>query len=266
MLIDTHCHLNLEAFKDDYREAIDRAFSADVKALINVGADFKSSKRAVEIANEFEKGVYATVGLHPSEACPERSRRASDVQNDIFNEEKFIELAKNPKVVAIGEIGLDYFYNQKDEEAQKELLNRQIKIANQLGKPIVLHCREAYNDLIALLMTQNQLPKAILHCFTGDWKTAEMFLDMGLYFSFTGIICFTKNEEQLKVVKNLPLEKIMIETDSPWLAPPPHRGDRNEPAFVTEVAKKIAEIKNISLEKVAETTAQTAKNFFKFDL
>lgn len=255
MYIDTHCHLNLEQFADDYRETIDRAFTNNVKAIINVGADLKSSKKAIEIAREFEHGIYATVGMHPH-----------DSKEEIFNETDIIELSKNPKVVAVGEIGLDYFGANIDKPAQLELLNKQIKIAQIVSKPIILHCRDAYDDLISALMALPQIPAGVVHCFLGDCAHAQVFLEMGFYLSFTGIITFSKNIELQKVIANTPLNKILIETDAPWLAPEPHRGQRNEPAFVIEVAKKIAEIKKISLSMVETQTTKNAVELFKLDL
>jgi TatD DNase family protein len=255
MFIDTHCHLNLERFAEDYKEAIVRANDADVKAVIIVGADLKSSRRAVEISKEYEKNVYATVGIHPH-----------DGNGEIYSEKKISELLYSKRVVAIGEIGLDYFGSSVDKKAQLELLNNQIDLAVRAQKPIVLHCREAYDDMIAALMTFKDLPRGVMHCYVGDWAHAQIFLDMGFYLSFTGIITFTKDSEQIKVVENTPLDRIMIETDSPWLAPGLHRGHRNEPAYVVEVAKKIAEIKKIPVSLVEEQTTKNAIELFKLDL
>lgn len=262
MYIDSHCHLNLEQFRGDYRAVIDRAFANNVKNIINVGADIKSSARAVLIADEFKKGIYATVGIHPHEVQPEQSRGAAE---ENFNESEFMKLADNGKVVAIGEMGLDYFNSNVDKQAQIELMDKQIKAAIKLVKPVIFHCRDAYDDLISHLMSLPQIPKGVLHCFVGNWSHAQMFLDMGFYLSFTGIITFTKNSDQLKVVENMPLDKILIETDAPWLAPEMHRGERNEPSYVVEIAKKIAEIKKISLEDVQNQTTENAINLFNLN-
>lgn len=251
MFIDSHCHLNLDQFSKDYQAVAERAFANGVKAIINVGANSESSKKAIEISQEFEH-VYATVGIHPT-----------DAPKEIFDEKAFLNLAKNKKVVAVGEIGLDYFHNNIDKTTQTELMTKQINLANRALLPIILHCRDAYDDLISALMTFSQIPKGVIHCYLGDMAHAEAFLDMGFYLSFTGIITFTKSMDLLNVIKNVPLEKILIETDAPWLAPEPHRGERNEPAFVVEVAKKIAEIKKISIGEVAEQTSKNAIDLFK---
>lgn len=255
MYIDTHAHLNLEQFASDYKLAIDRANDVGVQTIINVGANMESSHRAIEIADEFEKGIYATVGAHPHDSVEES-----------FDDEEMMKLAQNKKVVAIGEIGLDYYGGSIDKVAQKELLDKQIHLAQRVGKPVVLHCRDAYDDLISILMTLGQIPKGVVHCYVGDWAHAQVFLDMGFYLSFNGIITFTKNANQLKVVEDTPLEKILIETDCPWLTPEPYRGKRNEPAYVVEVAKKIAEIKKISISEVETQTTKNAIELFKLEL
>lgn len=255
MFIDTHAHLNLDAFAGDYKETISRAFDSDVKTIINVGADYASSKRAVEIAKEYESGIYATVGQHPD--------AVSDDVSAIFNEKKFSDLLYSKRVVAIGEIGLDYMDEKVDYEGQKELLKKQIDMALKFEKPIVVHCREAYVDLISILKSYPKLPQGVIHCYVGNLTDAQEFIALGFLISFTGIITFSKTDDLIDVVKNIPLEKIMIETDSPWLAPVPHRGHRNEPTYVIEIAKKIAEIKNLSLSVIESQTTQNAKDLFK---
>lgn len=248
MLIDTHCHLNSRAFNDDWRDVINRAFDNNTW-MINVGTDEEMSQKAIEIAEKYKEGVYATVGFHP-ESLSEK-----------MNLDSFEKLAKNPKVVAIGEIGLDY-YRANDENTkklQKELLRKQIEIAKKVNKPVVFHVRDAGDDLLEEV--KPLLPfKAVVHCFSSSWKRAQKYLDMGLLISFTGII--TYSDQLDKAVKNIPLDKIMIETDAPYLAPIPHRGKRNEPAYVKHIAQKIADIKGISFEEVEGQTTKTAKEFF----
>lgn len=264
MFIDTHCHLNLDAFNEDYKEAIGRAKTVGVGMVINVGADYKSSKRAVDMAKEFTN-VYATVGMHPDGIRPEQSRRAGDSRDEFYNEKKYADLLYSKKVVAIGEIGLDYTIPQFDKSSQIELFKKQIDLAIKYEKPIVIHCREAYSDMIEVLKSYEKLPKTVMHCYVGSLFDAKIFLEMGLYLSFTGIITFNKNEELNEVIKYAPIDKIMIETDAPWLAPVPHRGHRNEPAFVVEVAKKIAELKGISLSEVETQTTKNALDFFALE-
>jgi len=255
MFIDSHCHLNMDKFTLDYKEVIKRAFNNNIGAIINVGADLVSSKKAIEIANEYEKGIYATVGLHPG-----------DAKDEVLDEAQITELANYKRVVAIGEIGLDYSGENIDKDAQLKLMDRQVQIAQKLQKPIVFHCRDAYDDLISYFGSHSSKISAVVHCYTGDWEHAQKFLELGFYLSFTGIITFTKDEEQIKVVRNTPLNRILIETDAPWLAPEPYRGKRNEPSYVIEAAKKIAEIKGISLEEVASQTTKNAIDLFKLPL
>lgn len=250
MYIDTHAHLNFEAFDGDYNAAISRANDAGVEKIIIVGSNLKTSKKAIDIA-KFNKNIYAAVGLHPIHV------------NDEQFVSEFEKIAQEKKVVAIGETGLDYYYDRTNAEKQKELFLTHLKLASQLSKPIILHNRDAGQDILSILMSQQSLPKGVMHCFSQDWNFAQVLLSMGFYLSFTGIITFTKNYEIYDVIKNAPIEKIMIETDSPYLTPEPYRGKRNEPAFVIEIAKKISEIKKIPLKIVEDQTSQNAINLFK---
>lgn len=254
MFIDTHAHLNFKAFNSDYAQAIERAFNRDVKKIIMPGADMETSLKAIEISKTNDN-IYAAVGLHPIHLKDEK-----------FDEEGFRKLANSPAggktVVAIGETGLDYYYDRTNAEAQKELFKKHLHLANLVSKPVIIHCRDAYQDVLSILVAQSPLPKGVMHCYLSDWEYAKVLLDMGFLLGFTGIITFTKDYQLLDVVKKVPLDRILIETDSPWLTPEAHRGKRNEPAFVVEVAKKIAEIKKISLAEVEKLTTKTAENFF----
>jgi len=262
MYIDTHAHLNFKAFETDYREVIERAFEADVKAIINVGSNLKTSLEAIKIANMYAQGIYAAVGLHPIH-----------VKEENFDSKEFEKIASDKKVVALGETGLDYYYDRGTKEQQKEIFRKILTIANKISKPVILHSRDAGDDVLSVLIEEKIESKGVMHCFQGNWQYAKVILDMGLYISFTGLITFSKNYETFEVIKNAPLERIMIETDCPFMTPAfvetsagkpePMRGKRNEPAYVIEVAKKIAEIKKIPLEEVAEQTSQNAKELFK---
>jgi TatD DNase family protein len=219
--------------------------------MINVGSQLATSKKALKIAEQYEKGVYAAVGLHPIYA------------KDKFQHEKFKELTRSEKVVAIGEIGLDY----KEEyvsfkEKQKEVLKEQINLAKELNLPIIFHCRMAHQDLLEAI-SSFQLsvfePKGVIHCFTGTWKQAQRYIEMGLYLGFNGMIFKLDLEE---IIKKTPPERILIETDCPYLTPPPETG-RNEPLYVKYVAEKIARIKNLSYEEIVKATTQNAKKLFK---
>jgi len=250
MLIDTHAHLDFEQFDKDRDIVIKRAFSSGVERIINIGTNFEASKKSIELAEKYEN-IYATVSLHPI-----------DVDEEDFNDEKFLELAKHSKVVAIGETGLDY-YHQSDKNKQKEVFKKLIKIAVILDKPIIIHSREADEDIISILKN-SKLPskKGVIHCFGKDYNIAKKFLDLGFSISYTGNI--TYNPQKMSSSKEVPLEKILVETDCPFMAPVPFRGQRNEPAYVRYVAEKIAEIKEISFNEVAEITSQNC--FYLFSL
>ena len=267
---DTHTHVNFNAFRNDWQETIERALKDNIW-LVNVGSQSTTSKRAVEIAENYEKGVYAAIGLHPSHS-----------EEQEFNEDYYLELAKNEKVVAIGECGLDYyienskFKNQNEKfqfkiqnyenfkELQQEVFLKHIKLADKIKKPLIIHCRDAHNDLINILTINRELlidnRAGIMHFFTGTLEQAQRYIDLGFYISFSGVITFTDAYDD--IVKNLPLDRILIETDAPYVTPTSYRGKRNESSYVIEVAKKIAEIKEISLEEVAEKTAQNARIVF----
>lgn len=253
MFIDTHAHLNLKDYKDDVEEVIKRTLENGV-FIVNVGTDFGTSKKAVELAEKF-LGVYAAVGFHPNDSKEE------------FNYSALKELALNPKVVAIGETGLDYYRikggDLSVEKKQKEIFREQIKLAIELKKPLVIHCREAHSDLISILNSHYSKLNTrfgVLHSFSGNLEQAEKYRKMGFKIAFNGIITFSRGYDE--VILKTPLEDILIETDCPFLTPIPYRGKRNEPLYVIEVAKKIAEIKGLSLEKVREQTTKNAKELF----
>lgn len=257
MLIDTHAHLNFKAFKDDFSQVIDCSLENNTW-LINVGSQLATSQKAVEIAEKYSQGVYAAVGLHPIH-----------VKNHEFDREKYHSLAKHSKVVALGETGLDYKemagqkLTDKDKNLQKEIFKKHLKLAKELDLPVIIHCRQAHPDVLKTLsqfMKTTGPVRGVLHCFSGNLEQAQEYFQLGFLISFTGLITFARDWDQL--IKKAPLEKMMIETDCPFMTPEPHRGKRNEPVYVKYVAEKIAEIKNLELEKVVEQTSQTAKNFF----
>ncbi len=259
MFVDTHAHINFRDYKDDGAEVIKRALENDVW-LINVGADFATSKKAVEYSERYQIGVFAAVGLHPT------SLKAEE-----FNEQKYRELAHKPKVLAIGEIGLDYYRIKNCEagiiERQKEIFKKQIDLTIELGLPIIIHCRNANNDVIDILNSIFKIPnsklRGVIHSFSGNYKQAREYRKMGFKIAFNGIITFARDYD--KVILDTPLKDILLETDCPYLTPVPYRGKRNEPLYVIEVAKKVAEIKGLSLEEVAEQTTKNAKEVFNID-
>ncbi len=265
MLIDTHAHVNFGVFEKDAGEVIRRALDAGVW-MINVGSDFKTSQRAVELAEKYPSGVYSAVGLHPNDF------------GEIFDGNEYKKLAENPKVAAIGEIGLDYYRIKNGDlnsrEKQKELFKKQIELALELNKPIIIHCREAHVDLMEILSSYFFPPKAdppreenlkskrngVIHSFSGTGEQAEVYRKLGFKIAFNGIITFSRDYDA--VISETPIEDILIETDCPYLTPVPYRGKRNEPLYVAEVAKKLAEIKGISLDEASEKTTENAKKVF----
>jgi TatD DNase family protein len=275
-MIDTHCHLNFRAFKDDTNEVVARAKLAGVNSIINVGSQYETSERAVKLAQENDS-LYAAIGLHPIHLFEQEVDEEEihfKTKAEIFNPARYKKLFEdNKKVVAVGECGLDYYHfpeNIDKEEVkikQRELFEQHIKLASDLNLPIIIHCREAYDDIFQVLeklINRGLLPKrGVSHCFVGNQEQAKKFLDLGFLLPFTGIITFKNvNPALLKIIKETPLEKIMIETDAPYLAPQTYRGTRNEPAYVVEVAKKIAEVKGVNLTEVEKiTTNNTVKLF-----
>ncbi len=247
MLIDTHAHLNFNDFRSDFDEVIKRSLAEDVW-IINVGSNYETSKKAVEIAERYEKGIYAAIGLHPIH-----------VKDENFNASKYRSLCQSDKIVAIGEIGLDYF---KDyglfKEKQKEVFLQQLNLAKELNLPVIFHCRKAHNDLLEILR-ENQT-SGVIHCFTGTWKQAKEYLDMRFYLGINGIMYKFDLKE---VIKKTPLDKILIETDCPYLTPLQAGVERNEPVFIKYIVQDIAKIKDIDFQKVAQTTSQNARNLFR---
>jgi len=268
MLIDTHAHLNFNTYKNDAPEVIRRSLDNNVWT-INVGSQYSTSKRAVELAEKHKEGIYATVGLHPIYAGGESKSINSFPpsfslrENSVFNYEKFKALAESPKVVAIGEIGLDYkseyvLFKQK----QKEVFLKQLDLAQELNLPVIFHCRMAHDDMIEILANYsltNYSLTGVVHCFTGTWEQAKKYLNMGFYLGFNGIIFKLDLDE---IIKKTPLDRILIETDCPYLIPPQETG-RNEPIYVKYVAEKIAKIKKLSYKEIAQISTENAKKLFK---
>lgn len=271
-LIDTHAHVNFNAFVGDGEEILRRCLEHGMR-VVNVGSQFSTSKRAVEYAHKFEAGIFAAVGIHPvhlkkgsfTHIDPEElTEQEIPTVGEKFEHEKYLELAKDEKVVAIGEIGLDYHHFEEgdDEEflknMQKETLIEFIKLANEVEKPVMLHCWDGYDDLLEILTKFPVSKKGIVHSFIGSYKTANKFIELGYKIGLNGIITYGESYDRL--IREIDLKNIVIETDCPYLTPRPlERGVRNEPLFVKEVAQKIASVKGVSLEDVARVTSQNAK-------
>ncbi len=307
MLIDTHAHVNFNAYKNDANDVIRRSLDNNVW-MINVGSQYDTSKRAVEMAEKYPEGVYAAVGLHPIHletglvkirTIPRFARQNLDssfrselkadpeeiqfqTTEESFDYEKYKDLAlrsfsEGGKVVAIGETGFDYYWKPKTKikieqfkQKQKEVFLKQLDLAKELNLPVIFHCRMAHDDLIQTIQqSNNPTIKGVIHCFTGNWEQAEKYLEMGLYLGFNGIIFKLDLDE---IINKTPLEKILIETDCPYLTPPlpavalAKAGPqliRNEHLYVKYVAEKIAKIKNINYEEVTKITAENAKKLFR---
>ncbi|TMA64623.1 MAG: TatD family deoxyribonuclease [Deltaproteobacteria bacterium] len=254
MLIDSHAHIQGKEYAGEAADVIARARAAGVEKIIAVGGagDMSSNTEAVALADSFPN-IYATVGMHPHDA--------KDVGADELRALR--ELTSHPKVIAVGETGLDYYYNHSPHEVQRRVFAQFIGMARETGLPIVVHERDAAQEAAELLRSEGARElHGVIHCFTGNYEAACDYLDLGFYLSFTGIITF-KNAEPLRdVVCKVPLERMLVETDSPFLTPMPHRGKRNEPAFVRLVAETVAKVKGISLEEVAERTSQNVQDLF----
>ena len=255
MLIDSHAHIQGWEYVSDVEAVVKRAQLAGVEKIIVVGGagELSSNEAAVMLA-ESHPGVYATVGMHPHDA--------KEVGEEEI--ERLKQLTAKPKVVAVGETGLDFYYNHSPHEVQRKIFARFIQMARETGLPLVVHERDALNDAAELLRNEGGgQVRGVVHCFTGDYQAAQKYLDLGFYLSFTGIITF-KNAEPLRdVVRAVPLEKMFVETDSPYLTPVPHRGKRNEPAYVHFIAETIAKVKGLSFEEVARVTTHNVRELFR---
>ena len=249
-LTDTHAHLDFPQFDDDREEVIARALAAGVGIIINVGTDLASSRRAVTLAEAYPQ-IYAAVGVHPHDAKTLTDEALAELG----------ELARHPKVVAIGEIGLDFYRDLSPRNVQREAFERQLALAQELGKPVIIHDREAHAEVMAILRRWPGL-RGVLHCFSGDLDMAHEAIEMGFYISVAGPVTFKNARRLPEIVRQLPLERLLIETDCPYLAPHPYRGRRNEPAYVRLVAQKVAELKGMSLERVARVTTANARQLF----
>lgn len=251
MLFDTHAHLLDERFDGEREDIINALPSNGVGAYCEIGYDIKSSINATSLANKFEH-VYASVGVHPHDT----DSLTEDDLNTIKN------LCKEEKVVAIGEIGLDYYYDNSKRENQRFWFDRQLSLAEEINIPITVHTRDAMADTIDILKCHKNA-EGIIHCYSGSKESAKILLDMGFFISFAGPLTFKNASTALEVAKYVPSDRMLIETDSPYLAPVPYRGKRNEPSFVAEVAKRLSEIRGISFEEVSLLTSENAKNVYR---
>ncbi len=256
MLVDTHAHLYLDAFADDVESVVARARDAGVETIIMPAIDVPSIEHALELSAKYE-GLYVMAALHPSEV-----KNATDADFA-----RVVEFCDDARVVAVGETGLDFYWDRSFDGKQEEFLRRHIRLAVEHDLPVVFHNREATPDLIRIVTEERKTCKdaerlrGIFHCFTGDAEEATAIWNLGFYVGIGGIITF-KNSDLDEVVREIPLERVVVETDAPYLAPSPHRGKRNEPAHVRLVAEKIASVKNTTLDLIAEATTKNACSLF----
>lgn len=250
-MTDTHCHPQFPQYDADRAQVIKNAFENGVK-MICVGTDLEMSRKAIKLATDYEN-IWASIGLHPNDNVGEE-----------YDHRAFRELAGHKKVVAIGEIGLDYYRTTGSDQikVQQKRFERQLELAESLGKPLILHCRDgarsAHEDMFSFLKSVSV--GGVIHSFTSSWQNAKRYIDMGFHIGFNGIITFAKDYDE--TIKNMPLEFLLLETDAPYLTPVPHRGQRNEPAFVKLVAQKIAELRNVSYHEIEKVTDENADNLF----
>lgn len=252
MFIDTHAHLTDKAFADNVDEIIKKAKECMVTNIITSSFDLSSSNEAVNLAEKYES-VYASIGIYPE--------YADDYNQKI--EDSLEELAKNKKVVAIGEIGLQYTDGMPSHEKQKEVFIRQLQLAHRLKKVVVIHCREAYGDLIDLLKeNKNILTGGTLHCYSGSYEIAKEAIKLGFYISVGGVSTFKNAQNVREMLKKVPLENMILETDCPYLTPHPYRGKLNMPSYIPTIAQSLAELKGVSIDKIAEITTENARRLF----
>jgi TatD DNase family protein len=254
-LTDSHAHIQGKEYASETAAVIERAHAAGIEQIIVVGgAGAMSSNAAAVTLAESSAGLYATVGMHPHDA--------KDVGDEELRELK--GLAGHPKVIAVGETGLDYFYNHSPRDVQRRVFAQFIQLSLETKLPVVVHERAAAGDVAQLLRHEGEgRLRGVIHCFTADYNAARDYLDLGFYLSFSGIITFKNAEPLREVVRKVPLDRIFVETDSPYLTPVPHRGKRNEPAYVRLVAETIAKVKQRDLEEVARVTTENVKSLFR---
>lgn len=256
MFIDTHVHLNADQYEEDLQEVIERALEAKVEKMIVVGFDRKTIERALKLADQYEF-IYLSIGWHPVDAIDCTDKDLEWIE----------QLARNnKKIVAIGEIGLDYYWDKSPKEVQQVLFRKQIHLAKGLNLPIVIHNRDATGDVVKILKEESAKEVGgVMHCFSGSVETAKECINMNFMISLGGPVTFKNAKTPKEVAKEIPLQYLMIETDAPYLAPHPYRGKRNEPSYVTLVAEEIARLKELPIEEVAKVTTANATRFFSLE-
>jgi len=252
MFIDSHTHIQISQFDPDRDAVLKRALEAGVSTILVIGFDLETSLGAVELAEKHEN-LFATVGMHPHDA--------KDLTPDVLK--TFRELLNHPKVIALGEIGLDYYRNLSPHAVQKDAFEKQLDLAEEMGMPIIVHNRDAYMDILPILEGRRGQIQGVLHCFTGDVELMHRSLEIGFHIGIGGIVTYPNAKDVQAVAREVPLERLLIETDCPWLAPQSWRGKRNEPAYVRAVAEKIAELRETSVGTIGEITTKNFNSLFK---
>ena len=251
MLIDSHAHLDMDDFDADRDQVIKRAVEGGVARIVTIGTDLASSRKAIEIAKKY-KHIYATVGYHPHNAD----------EADLRDLEKLRGLASEPKVVAWGEIGLDFFRRHSSPEKQVRAFERQLDIASEQGLPLIIHDRDAHTDLLRILNSRKRQYRGVIHCFSGDYDLAMALIELGFCISFTGTVTYKNAVDTQAVAIRIPLERLLVETDCPYLTPVPLRGKRNEPLHVKHTAEKIAQLRQVDFEELARATSVNTIRLF----
>lgn len=264
MLIDSHTHIDLPQFSDDRDQVIARARGQGVRAIINVGLDLGSSRASLQIAQHYAD-VFVAVGFHPNRATKKREEDLS----------LLAELARNSRVVAIGEIGLDFYRKSSPRQHQLEVFQQQLDLAAELGLPVVIHCRHAHEEVLNILTpwvkstsssAGNSHRRGVIHCFSGDIELAWRYIELGFLVSLAGSVTYPSALERVEVASQLPLDRLLVETDSPFLAPQLYRGQRNEPSYIPLIVDRIAQVRQVSAEAVARATAQNARYLFQLPI
>jgi len=251
MLFDSHAHLDDNRFDDDRAEVIARAREAGLVGIVNAGACMASSARSIALAEEYDF-IYAAVGIHPHDA-----KEAKECDYD-----QLAGWTSNAKVVAIGEIGLDYYYDLSPRDVQQQVFVRQLDVARQCNKPFIIHDRDAHGDIMSILKKEAKGLSGVLHCYSGSWEMAKEILKMGFYISFAGPVTYAKDGKLKEVAANVPLERLLVETDCPYLTPKPYRGRRNEPAYVQFTAEEVASVRGMEFAALAEAATANTKRLF----
>ncbi len=246
-IIDSHAHYDDSSFDADREEILRELFSGEICKIVNIGCSVKSSYSSVKLAEEYA-GIYAAVGLHP------------DAADEIDRIEEIRRLCGNKKVVAVGEIGLDYHYEEQSRDIQKKAFEEQLKLAAELDMPVVIHSRDAWEDTMELL--RKYRPKGVMHCFSGSAETAREIVGMGMYVGFTGVVTFKNAKKALKALEAVPLDRLLVETDCPYMAPEPNRGKRNYSGYLPYTVAAMAAVKGVSPDEMAEITAENAERLF----